>query len=43
MTLPAITRQGSKILLHTKHASLFGVSVGNKEKSILTLTPVHNL
>jgi hypothetical protein len=32
MTLPAITRQGSKILLHTKHASLFFVSVGNKEK-----------
>ena len=32
MTLPAITRQGSKILLHAKHASLFVVSVGYKEK-----------
>ncbi len=32
MTLPAITRLCSKILLRTKHASLFVVTISNKKK-----------
>ncbi len=43
LALPAKVRLDWKVIARYKHSSIFGLIIGNKEKSFITLTPGANV